>query len=58
MTLDVAREKIEECLNNGALTRWEESFLTSISDKVERGYGLSDREQEILQQIHKKIFVG
>lgn len=56
MTPDECRAVIEECLDNGTLTKWESSFITSISDQLERGHDLSDRQVDILEGIHQKIF--
>lgn len=56
MTADVAREKLEECVNNGTLTKWEESFLTSLIDKLDRQHRISEQEQNKLEEIHRKIF--
>lgn len=47
------KDMAEECLNEGKhLTKWEESFLESIIDKLERSCELSGREREILKTIH------
>lgn len=45
-------EMIEELLDRGNLTKWESSFLISLSDKVDRGHILSGYEQEKLREIH------
>lgn len=43
---------VEEVLDSGNLTKWEESFLMSLSDKLDRETPLSEREAEKLQEIY------
>lgn len=57
-TLDVKRirEVIESCESEiENLTKWEQSFVESISDQYERSGRLSDRQLEILERIYLKI---
>lgn len=44
-------DAIEELLAIGALTKWEDQFLSSIAVRLEHGLPLTDRQQEILQQL-------
>jgi hypothetical protein len=37
---------------NKKLTKWEESFVESITDQWERQMNLTDRQFEILEQIY------
>jgi hypothetical protein len=55
MTKDECREKVEACADHGTLTKWESSFLVNLTDQLDRGRPLSDRQQEILTEIHEKI---
>lgn len=56
MTIAECQEKIEECFDNGTLTKWEDSFLTSLAGKLSHGWSLSEREEELLEGIHAKIY--
>ena len=49
------RELVEELLNHGGASKWEESFLMSIADKLDHGYPLTEREQEKLGEIEEKV---
>jgi hypothetical protein len=45
---------IDACINESTkrLTKWEEGFLESISDQLERTGSLSERQAEILERIY------
>lgn len=58
MTVAECREKVESCMDNGSISKWESSFLVGLTDKLDRGMIPSDREQEIVQEIHDKIYGG
>lgn len=55
MTRDECREKVEACVDHGSLTKWEESFLVNLTDQLDRGRTISERQQELLSEIHDKI---
>lgn len=44
---------VEELLDLGNLTKWEMGFVESLSEKLDKGLRLSEREQEKLEEIHK-----
>lgn len=58
MTADECREKVEAAMDNGAISKWESSFLVSMTDKLDRGQILSGPEQDRIEEIHEKIFGG
>jgi len=43
---------IEACESSDKLTEWEESFIASIKDQLERKGFLSLRQQEILEKVY------
>lgn len=47
-------EWIDACLNESKkrLTKWEEDFLESVSDQLDRTGSLSERQAEILERIY------
>ena len=46
---------VETCINEGRhLTKWEQGFLESLSERLENGRTLSEREEEILLTIHRE----
>lgn len=55
MTRDECRDKVEACIDHGSLTTWETSFLVNLSDQLGRGRNISERQQELLEEIHEKI---
>lgn len=44
----------EELYNNNKLSRWEDSFITSISDQLNRGKTLTERQFEIFEGIYAR----
>ena len=42
--------KIEEEARN--LTEWEENFVASVKDQFEKWHRISDRQEEILEEIY------
>lgn len=49
------RDTAEMLLNEGKnLTKWEENFLESVVDKLDRSIELSGREREILTTLYKE----
>jgi len=49
----VLKDWIERINTEGrGLTKFEESFMLSVTDKAERGIKLSDREAEIIERIY------
>lgn len=56
MTPQEAIAIVEECIDHGGHTRWEESFLVSLSDKLSHGpYRLSETEEDTLKRIQEKM---
>ena len=55
-TLDVKRldEVFDELLCNDELSKWERSFIESVKAQKDSGKKLSERQIEILEQIHIK----
>lgn len=45
------REQIDTLLDTGNLTKWEYSFLTEMGDRIDRGYRLTDDQEEKIQEI-------
>ena len=50
LTRDELLELVDECLH-ADVSRWEEGFLESVQDKLDRGRSLSEYEAEKVQQI-------
>lgn len=49
------REKIDELLDLGNLTKWEANFLENLSDKVDRAERpLTEGELEKLEEIYRE----
>ena len=38
--------------DSDGLTKWEEEFINSIDDQMERHGSISDRQEEILERIY------
>jgi len=53
-TLDINRldEVIDELQCNDSLTKWERSYIESIKAQKDSGKKLTDRQIEVLEQIH------
>jgi hypothetical protein len=49
--INYARER----LNKKVLTPWEEDFIESITDQLDAGKKLSERQLEILDSIYEKV---
>lgn len=50
------QEMVEELLDLGNLTKWEENFLASLAEKLtDADYRLSEREAEKLEEIYDKV---
>ena len=47
-------DMIEELFDLGSLTKRENSFLTSLYDRLSRGSKLSEAQVEKLEQIYKE----
>lgn len=45
-------EWLERCFDEGNLTKWEDSFCTSVHAQLERGHTLSEKQEEILERIY------
>lgn len=43
-------QEIEE--NGKGLTKWEEDFITSITEQFQRTGSLSDKQEDILERIY------
>jgi hypothetical protein len=43
---------VEASQQSGHLTKWEESFLESVSEQIEEHGSLSERQAEILERIY------
>lgn len=48
------KERISDLLDLGAVTKWEMGWLESVSEKLDRGHQLSEREEDILTEIEEK----
>ncbi len=50
------RSWIDACLDESKkrLTKWEEGFIESISDQLDRTGSLSERQAEILERIYSE----
>lgn len=47
---------VEDCEEQESkLTAWEEGFLDSIRQRLEREEGLSQQQYHVLEQIHEKV---
>lgn len=47
------RHRIESCVNEGRyLTKWEQGFLESLTEKMDLGEALTPREREVLERIY------
>lgn len=55
MTKEECRETVEACIDHGSLTQWENSFLVNLADQLGRGRAISERQQELLEEIREKI---
>jgi hypothetical protein len=49
---DEYRVLLEHCLDQGNLTKWEDSFCVSLVDQLDRGRTLTERQAEILERIY------
>lgn len=55
MSIRLMQERVEEILNEGRhTTKWEHQFLESLSDRLNDGRGLSEREEEIVNRIYQE----
>lgn len=52
--VDVQREWIEACLESSRITSWEQGFLESLSEDLDNGWELSERQAEILERIYNE----
>ena len=48
----VYREWLERCLDEGNLTKWEDSFCVSLVNQLDRGRTLSEKQAETLERIY------
>lgn len=50
------RELVTDCVNRQSkMTDWEVDFIASISDQLDAGRDLSERQMEILERIWEKV---
>jgi hypothetical protein len=50
---DVIRSWIESIQDNGrGLSKWEQDFVESVAEQMERSNSVSDRQEEILERIY------
>ena len=50
------RELVIDCVNRQSkMTDWEVDFIASISDQLDAGRDLSERQMEILERIWEKV---
>lgn len=52
--MENVRDLIDELLDTGNLTMWEQSFIEYLSEKMDSGKDLSDNELEKLREIHNQ----
>jgi uncharacterized membrane-anchored protein len=45
-------EWIDQCLECDRLTEWEEEFVTSVKEQLEKKGSLSEKQVEILERIY------
>lgn len=52
----VLKQQVFACLfeSSKPLTKWEQGFCEDISEKLDCGYSLSDRQAEILERIYEE----
>ena len=48
----VHHEWIDKCLGSDNLTEWEEKFVNSVKEQLERRGSLSPRQVEVLEKIY------
>lgn len=54
-TREVIKHYIDAIVDEGSgLTTWETNFVEGISDRFERGGGLSEKEETILERIYSE----
>lgn len=46
--------RVEALVDLGSLTKWEQNFLYGLHDKLDRGFLLTDREAEKLEEIERE----
>ena len=51
----VQEEWVEACAGSGKLSSWEQDFIDSIGDQLDRGGTLSERQVEVLEKIYQKV---
>jgi hypothetical protein len=54
------KQAIEYIINNAVqyrekMSAWENNFVDSVADQLERKGSLSERQVEILERIHEKL---
>jgi hypothetical protein len=50
---EVVEKWIKTCLEDGkGINAWENEFLVSVSEQLERKGTLSDRQEEIIERIY------
>lgn len=51
--------EIDRALNNGRRSRrlsdWERSFLRTARERIQRGIGLSDKQEESLRRLYSRM---
>jgi len=45
------KEDIEEYLENKSPSKWEENFLNDILEKIDKGYTLSEAQEEKVNEV-------
>jgi hypothetical protein len=51
-TKEVVKRWIEVALEEGKLTSWENEFLVSVGEQLERKGSLSEKQEEIVERIY------
>lgn len=51
-THDELEDMLDRCIDEGKLSDWESSFVTSIKDQFDRSGHLSPKQIEILERIY------
>jgi len=51
--ISMIQDWLDRCLNEGRnLTQWEQDFIVSIADRLNRVGSLSEKQREILERIY------
>ena len=55
---DALERDIQEYVNHPELNSWEDDFMDSLLEQVQKGHNLSDKQQDKFDQIKSKIEFG